>query len=447
MRFIKGDWTTKVSYLIMGFGNVMNGQIVKGLLFFILQGGFIAFFTQFAIGQLMLFDNLGDVATRMQTNQYGRQSEVFVDDSRKILLFSVISILLTIVFLAFYFVSTKSAYIAAQARKAGKHNKTFKEEVKEYLDSKFHTTLLTLPVLTIGLFTALPILFMILIAFTNYDRWHLPPGNLFTWAGFSNFENIFNLTSGSASVGGTFMYLTQWTLVWAVIATFSNYLLGMIFALMINKKGIKLKSLWRTLFVITIAVPQFISLLMMNQMLQEVNGAVNTLLHYMGQEIPTKFLNGTPFTARLTVIIINCWVGIPYTILITSGILMNIPEDLYESATIDGAGPVKSFTSITLPYMLFVTTPHLISNFVGNINNFNVIYLLTGGGPSDLGLAKGAGHTDLLVTWLFKITVEGSEKDYKLGSTIGILVFIFCATLSLVTFNMTKSARNEEEFS
>ena len=123
---------------------------------------------------------------------------------------------------------------------------------------------------------------------------------------------------------------------------------------------------------------------------------------------------------------------------------MNIPADLYESATIDGAGPVRSFFSITLPYMLFVTTPYLITSFVGNINNFNVIYLLTSNLQNSNDLYK-AGHTDLLVTWLFKLTM--TEHDYNLAAAIGILVFIVCATISLLTFNLTKSAKNEEEFS
>jgi arabinogalactan oligomer/maltooligosaccharide transport system permease protein len=217
----------------------------------------------------------------------------------------------------------------------------------------------------------------------------------------------------------------------------------MIVALMINKKGIKLKALWRTLFVITVAVPQFVTLLVMNQMLNLNDGAINILLSNLGFE-RINFLNGTALTAKITVIVVNLWVGIPYTILITSGILMNIPADLYESATIDGAGPFKSFMKITLPYMLFVTTPYLITTFINNINNFNVIYLLTGGGPSTDQLYQ-AGHTDILVTWLFNLTL--SSQDYNYAAAIGILVFIVCASLSLITFNLTKSAKDEEAFS
>ena len=219
----------------------------------------------------------------------------------------------------------------------------------------------------------------------------------------------------------------------------------MIVALMINKKGIKLKSVFRTMFVITIAVPQFVSLLLMSQMLTQ-EGAFNIFLGlFTGGNPKIDFLGASAWGARATVIIINCWVGIPYTILSMSGILMNIPEDLYESARIDGASPFKTFTKITLPYMIFVTTPQLITQFVGNINNFNVIFLLTGGKPNNIDL-YGAGDTDILVTWLYQLSM-GEKKDYGLASAIGILVFIICATLSLIIYNNSKSMKDEEAFS
>jgi arabinogalactan oligomer/maltooligosaccharide transport system permease protein len=287
------------------------------------------------------------------------------------------------------------------------------------------------------LFTIMPLIFMILIAFTNYDQAHQPPGNLFTWVGFVNFQNIF---WSNAAQSRTFVGILQWTFVWAFFATFSNYLLGMILALMINKKGIKFKRFWRTVFIVTIAVPQFVTLLLMSRLLAE-QGAMNVFLGYLGIG-PVPFLTNALY-ARITVIVVNIWVGIPYTMLITSGVLMNIPVDLYESARIDGAGVVKTFTRITMPYMLFVTTPYLITQFVGNINNFNVIYLLTGGAPLTLDYYQ-AGRTDLLVTWLYKLTVN--NQDYNLASAIGIIIFLISATLSLLVYNMSSSARKEERF-
>ncbi len=441
-RFVQGDMSTKLSYVVMGFGNLTRGQSGKGLAFLAAEIMYIIYMAKFGLRYLNMFDTLGLVAKRVVTLPNGRQSIEFVDNSMLILLYGTMSILLTLVFIAVYIANTKSAFEAEQNQKAGKKNLTLKQELVDFLDGKYHITLLATPVLLISVFTILPLVFMILIAFTNYDQQHVPPGNLFTWVGLQTFRDVFKVSEG-ANKGYTFVQLTKWTIVWAIFATFSNYIVGMVLALMINKKSIKFKVLWRTLFVITIAVPQFVSLLLMNQILQD-DGVMNVILGYMGIG-PISFFNSSAIVARVTVIVVNMWVGVPYTILQTSGILMNIPEDLYESARIDGATPVVQFFQITLPYMLFVTTPYLIQSFVGNINNFNVIYLLTGGGPQkDMNLYQ-AGQTDLLVTWLFKLTMD--SNDYNTAAAVGILVFIVCATLSLITFNLSKSSRNEEEFS
>lgn len=449
MRFIKGDWATKISYVVMGFGNATKGQVIKGMLFLMAEAAYIAYMVFFGIGQMKYFGTLGTIQTQEVPNlETGEWEVVIGHDSRKFLLYGILTILITLVFLFTYFASIKSAYKAQQAKAAGEKLPTFMDELRDLLDNKFHITLLAFPTLTIAIFTIIPMLFMILMAFTNYDANHQAPGNLFTWVGFGTFGEIFDIANSPRNAH-TFIELTKWTIVWAIFATVLNYILGMVVALMINKKGIKLKALWRTLFVVTVAVPQFVTLLLMNQMLNLNDGAINVLLCDTLHLIPNHidFLGGDILTAKITIIVVNCWIGIPYTILITSGILMNIPADLYESATIDGAGPVRSFFSITLPYMLFVTTPYLISTFIGNINNFNVIYLLTmgQGGPKVTDMHAEAGPVDLLVTWLFKLTTN--SKDYNLAAAIGILVFVVCATLSLVTFNLTKSANNEEDFS
>lgn len=444
-RFVKGDFATKLSYVIMGFGNFTRGQIAKGLIFLGVEVAYIIFLVNFGFDYISLFDTLGVNVQHQELNPVtGRMDKIPGDNSMLILLYGTLTILVTIVVLAIYVMNTSSAYEAEMVVKSGKKNPSFKEEIAEFFDSKYHITMMALPVLLISVFTILPLIFMILIAFTNYDNAHVPPGSLFTWVGLNTFRDVFKISEG-AGKGYTFVELTKWTVVWAIFATFTNYIFGMILALMINKKSIKFKALWRTLFVITIAVPQFVSLLVMNQMLQD-DGVVNVFLtNYLGFDKGISFLNSTKMVARVTVIVINCWVGVPYTILQTSGILMNIPEDLYESARIDGAGPVTQFVKITLPYMLFVTTPYLIQSFVGNINNFNVIYLLTGGNPAKDTKLYQAGQTDLLVTWLFKLTMD--RNDYNTAAAVGILVFIVCATLSLITFNLSKSSRNEEEFS
>ena len=221
----------------------------------------------------------------------------------------------------------------------------------------------------------------------------------------------------------------------------------MFVAMMINKKGIRLKKMWRTILVLTIAIPQFISLLYVSKMFAQ-NGLINLMLTDLGWiKQPLPFWTD-PTWARITVILINVWIGIPHLMLIVTGILMNIPADLYESARIDGANAWQQYQKITLPYMLFVTGPYLLTSFTGNMNNFNVIYLLTGGGPTNAaasGAAGSVGHTDLLITWLFKITT-GAESQYYLASVVGILVFIVVALISLVVYSVLPSIKNEEDF-
>ena len=120
--------------------------------------------------------------------------------------------------------------------------------------------------------------------------------------------------------------------------------------------------------------------------------------------------------ARVLLIVVNLWVGIPYTVMQVTGILQNIPAEQYEAARIDGANTAQQFRYVTLPYMIFVLTPYIITQFTGNINNFNIIYLLTGGGPTYVG--DSAGQTDLLVTWLYKLTMDNQEYNLAKSSIV-----------------------------
>ncbi len=427
------------SYFIMGFANLVNRQIVKGLIFFSLEVLYIIFMVKKGTG---LIGGLYTLGTRKQgwVTKPGSLLPVLQqgDNSMLFLLYGIATLVITGVFVLLYFVNLSSARKALSYRLKGKRQNSFIKDVKELADEKFHVSMMTLPVLGVLFITVLPIIFMILIAFTNYDREHQVPGNLFRWVGLTNFKN---LLGGNSILSGTFSHVLGWTLVWAAIATFSCYFLGIIVALMINKKGIRFKAVWRSILVTTIAIPQFISLLIMQNMFNYY-GPINELLVSMGFG-RVDFLTNNAMNARIVVLVVNLWIGIPYTMLITSGILMNVPAELYESAKIDGASAVQIFFKITLPYVLFVTAPYLITQFIGNLNNFNVIFLLTGGAPTTTEYYQ-AGKTDLLVTWLYKLTVN--NYDYCLASTIGIFSFVVCAVISLLTYHRTSSYKKEEEF-
>ena len=474
-RFSKGDGGTKLSYLIMGAGNMMHGQFVKGLFYLAAECAYIYFMAVFGLNQLRMLYFTGGMESFTEVSSYDEVKKEVVTstinvtvygtvgdtpskkelvsngllgstekvipgtDSGQVLLFGVLVLVITVAFFALYIMNTKSAYATYEVKMEGKKNPTFLDDVRSYFDEKFHITLLTIPVLGISIFTALPIIYTMFIAFTNFDRAHKYPAQFFWWVGLDNFSEVFVSGKGTS---GVFFSILVWTLVWAVFATFTNYIAGIILALMINKKGIRFKGFWRTIFVITAAVPQFVSLLIMKLFLRE-GGGLEALFGGTKLHLLDNTLN-----ARIVVIIVNLWVGIPYTMLITSGLLMNIPEDLYESARIDGANVVQQFFKITFPYIFFVTTPYLITTFVGNINNFNVIYLLTGGSTgNEVGdyAVAGAGSLDLLVTWLYKLSFD--KQKYYLAAVIGLIIFIITATGSLITFNMSKASKNEEEFS
>ena len=440
LTFKDGDWKTRTSFFIMGFGSFARKQIFRGILFLGFQVIFILymiFYGGYYIGKL---NSLGYYYEATKTTASGEV--VYGVNSFDVLLFGIMSLFFIAAFLWTWNQNIKQNRINQQIEAENKHIATAKDDLRAIVDKDFHRTLLTIPTIGILIFTLLPIFFMILVAFTSYDKNHMPPVNLFGWVGGDNFRQLFTWSAGANNFSATFGAILIWTLVWAFFATFSNYFIGMMIAMLINKKGIKLKKLWRTVLVLSIAIPQFISLLYVGQMFQS-DGIINNLITSMGG----KAINfwGDPTLARITVIVINIWIGIPYVMLITTGILMNIPADLYESANIDGASPWQQYSKITLPYMLFVTGPYLLTSFTGNMNNFNVIYLLTGGGPSNNQLHQSAnGDTDLLITWLFNLAI--SNQDYKLAAVIGIMVFIVVAVISLIVYNLIPSTRNEEEF-
>ena len=436
----KGSIWTRLSFLVMGTGCVRYKQYVRGLIYFLTEIGFFYFFRNFALQYLSKFNTLG---TETQKKVWNDELQIFQrfpgDNSMLILLYSVLSLAVVLVFLYIWYANIRDSWTAQQNLEQDRKIDSFRDDLRSLTHERFHMTLLSMPMLTLVLFTLLPIIFMILIAFTNFDADHQPPGNLFTWVGMTNVTDIF---LGNEIKTNTFFGLLGWTIVWAILATFTNYILGMLLAVAINSKLVKLKQVWRTCFIIAIAIPQFVSLLLISRALEPA-GAVNVLLQKLGLiDSPLPFLLD-PTLARIVVVVVNMWIGIPYTMMTFSGVLMNIPAELYESAEIDGAGPIKKFTSITLPYMIFVTAPATITTFVTNFNNFNVIYLLTGGGPFSLDYYQ-AGKTDLLVTWLYKLTVN--RNDYSLASTIGIFIFILVSTCSLIVYNRTGAVQKEDQF-
>ncbi len=455
---VDGDIFVKLSLVFMGLGYFRRKQYIKGVIVTIFQIAVISFVVIFAIPYLIKFSTLGTVQREMVFNMETMKNEVNdFDNSFKILLYGIVSIVVILVGIVFCLINVVKVRNLQVLEESGKHINSFRDDLEDLMNEKFHITLLFFPVMGIVIFTVIPLLVMILVAFTNYDQVHMPPTNLFTWVGIENFKQLFG-SSITITFGYSFRKVLGWTLIWAVFATFTNYFLGILLAMFINDKKTKWKKMWRTFFVITIAVPQFVSLLLVRNFFADT-GIVNTLCSNAGI---TDFLKSIgmvkaslsyipfltdPVWAKVMVILINMWIGIPYLMLIATGVLLNIPGDLIESAKIDGANSYHIFRKITMPYIFFVTGPYLVTSFVANINNFNVIYLLTQDVffTMDQFLANSnAKEIDLLVTWLYRLTQE--QYNYKMASVIGIVIFLISAIFTLIAFNRMISGNKEEDF-
>lgn len=429
-----------LSCLIMGLGNFAAGQMIKGLIFLVIEAAFIYYMYNSGLYWLYMLPSLGDTATQeVWDDSLGVYVYVQGDNSQQILLFAVATFAIIIAFVIAWQMSVRSGYAGLAVKKSGKKAPSIVTDVKALFDENIHALLVTPPFLMIAVFTMIPLVYMMLMAFTNYSAVgdHLI---IFDWVGLKNFASLFD--SGSA-IGKQFGSVLLWTLIWAFFATFLNFFLGTFMAIIINRKTTRLKSLWRTILSLTIAVPQFVSLMIIRNMFKD-NGAVNILFQNLGilgpGEVYPWMTDAT--WARILLIVVNLWVGIPYTVMQVTGILQNIPEDQYEAARIDGATVVQQFRYVTLPYMIFVLTPYIITQFTGNINNFNIIYLLTGGGPTYVG--DSAGQTDLLVTWLYKLSID--KQQFNMGAVIGIFTFVVLAVVALVTYRNSGSYKDEEGF-
>ncbi len=454
----KGDAGVKLSLIVMGAGYWARKQIVNGIIMVLLEAVFVVACVFYAAPNLAKFGTLGTVQFESTFDPLTMQTTVNnYDNSFLILLNSVIAILIIIAFVIIYILNIKCVYKLQVIQESGGHIKNFREDLKTLVNEKFHFTLLTLPVLGVVLMNIIPIVVLIAVAFTNYDQQHMPPSALFTWVGWENFKRLFT-SSTTITFGYSFSRILLWTLEWAVLSTFTTFIGGILLAQFINSKKTKLPRMWRTLFMVAIAVPQFVTLLLVRNFFADT-GIVNTICSNIGLTDLLKRIGlvgshytyipflSSPGWAKFMIVMINIWVGVPYQMLVATGVLMNIPTDQIESARIDGANAFQIFRKITMPFVLFIMGPSLITDFVKNINNFNVIYLLTQDvyTTSDQMLANSnAKEVDLLVTWLFRLTND--YYNYKMASVIGIIVFIICAAFTLLTFTHMIKGDREEEF-
>lgn len=420
--------------VIPGLGQFYNRQWLKGLVF-LLVGTIGIYFIVFDLtGYLHGLITLGEFPSRMV--KVGKLTQMVEGDhSIFMMIDGLIALLALLFYSAFHVLNIRDAFLVGAARDRGEPTHSFGESLRHMGRKNFAYLVLAIPFVAVVFLTILPLVFSVLLAFTNFADPILPPAHLVDWVGFGNFMKMLSLDVWSSTFSG----VLTWTLIWAVIATVTTYIGGVLIAVLIHQPRVRCKKLWRTLLIVPFAIPNMISLLVMRNMFNNQFGPINSYLRAMGLDGVAWLTN--PFWAKATVILANMWIGIPVTMILAFGVLTTIPRDMYEAAEVDGAGAFYKFRMVTLPMVLFATAPILIMQFAGNINSFNVIYLMTNGEPVNPNY-QYAGHTDLLVTWLYKLALNQSQ--YSFASVIGIVIFLLVATFSIWSYRRTRSYKEED---
>ncbi|WFR58979.1 sugar ABC transporter permease [Anaerocolumna sp. AGMB13025] len=354
------------------------------------------------------------------------------DHSTILLIKGVISLFVLELFTAAYLWNVMDAYKSGQKiDKTGVYNSS-KNYFKQ-LFSKNFAYIVLLPIGIVFLFiVVMPIIFSVLTAFLNYNRDHLPPGHLLDWVGLSNFRKLFLVPIWSH----TFLKVLIWTVIWTLAGTLSTYFFGLLQALILNHPFVHGKSIFRTILILPWAIPQMVSLLVFRNLLNGQFGPLNQILLKLGiisDNIP--FLTD-PIIAKISIVVVNLWLGFPIFMVMMLGVLANLDQSLYEAASIDGAGSFQSFRKITLPLVMQATSANLIMSMAGNFNAFGAIYFLTQGGPNNADM-QFAGSTDILISWIYKLTLN--QQMYDIAAVMSVLLFVMVGAVSFWNFKRTVS--------
>lgn len=402
--------------IIPGLGQFYNKQWIKGLLFLLLGVSFFAVF--------------GDLLNMGLWGLFTLGTEVPRDNSIFLLAEGIIAVIVTGFGLAVYYANLRDAYQNGKRRDEQKELSSLKEQYHNLM-AQGYPYLISGPSLFILIFAVVfPILFSFALAFTNYNLYHSPPAHLVDWVGLKTFSEIFTVDIWRS----TFLDVLAWTIVWTLVASTLQVGLGILLAVVVNQKEVRFKKFFRTILVLPWAVPGFVTILVFAGLFNDSFGAFNhQILAAFGID-PIPWMTNANWT-KLALILMQGWLGFPYVFIVTTGVLQSIPDDLYEAATIDGASAFSKFRHITMPLILIAMAPIIITQFTFNFNNFNIIYLFNGGGPAVPG--STAGGTDILVSWIYKLTMQSSQ--YSLAAALTILLSVFVISIALWQFRRTNS--------
>jgi arabinogalactan oligomer/maltooligosaccharide transport system permease protein len=407
--------------IIPGLGQLYNKQFLKGITFLILSAAFVFVFKDLINIGLWGIITLGQIP--------------FEDHSIYLMVYGILSIIVLVFGIGFYLFNLRDAYKVGKKRDSHEPVSTLKDQYRNLVDNGFPYLIMSPGFLLLVFVVIFPIIFVILLGFTNYDLYHSPPAKLVSWVGFKNFLEIFQVDIWR----NTFFSVLAWTIVWTFVATTFQVALGIFLAIIVNQKDVKGKAIIRTVFILPWAVPAFVSILVFAGMFNESFGTINRdILGFFGISGLPWMTN--PLFTRIAIILIQTWLGFPFIFAMTTGVLQSIPQELYEAATVDGASNFQKFKNITLPLVLYATAPVLITQYTFNFNNFNLIYLFNGGGPAVPG--QNAGGTDILISWIYRLTMTSAE--YSKAATLTMLLSVIVISVAIWQFRKTKAFQEED---
>lgn len=353
-----------------------------------------------------------------------------------ILIEGVMASVVVFLFLVVYFFSIRDALNTYKKYCLAKRFESVKTAART-IDESFPIFALAPAVVLVLFFVVTPLVFAAIVAFTDYTT----VNQNFKWVGLDNFKYIFG---GNATWTNALGSVVSWTLIWALLATVTCYFGGLVVAVLLSDNKIKMAPAFRTIFILPYAVPAIVSMRVWFSLLNGTSGGIinRTLMDLNIISKPVSFFSSVAM-ARFLCILINLWAGFPYFMLLSMGTMTSISADVMEAAQIDGANKMQIFRTITLPLVLYQTAPLIIMSFVHNINNFGAIYYLTGGAPNTkISTTTYAQGTDIIVTWIYKLTVD--QGQYRYASVLAIMVFMVLCPVAIWNFRRTKSFKEGE---
>ncbi len=268
--------------------------------------------------------------------------------------------------------------------------------------------------------------------FTSSDGTILRPGFVET-IGFNNFKEFFV----SPALRGPLVRIIAWNFGFAFFSLLLNFGLGLAIAILFNEPSFPFKKIIRSFLIIPYTIPALITILIWRSMLFPNFGIIDRALQSLIGWAPPWFTN--QWWAKIAILLVNLWLSYPYFMLICSGALQSIPDEIYDAAQVDGANPWQRFRRITLPLLLVAVGPLLVASFTFNFNNFNLIYIFNSGGPPIAGTPTPAGHTDILISYVYNLAFSGSRGvNYGFASAITIIIFLIVGTITLFQFRYTR---------